>query len=65
MPTRWLTGTLQKIWLTPLLTPLTVGGSTFRLAPLSHVGSLCRRCSKRFHLEKLLKHIFGQEVVTC
>jgi len=39
MPTQWLTGPLQKIlppWLTPLVTPLTVGGGTFRLAPGRH-----------------------------
>jgi len=44
MPTRWLTGPLQKIppWLTPLVMPLTVEGGTFRLA-LSHAGSLVAR----------------------
>jgi len=45
MPTRWQTGPLQKIplWLTPLVTPLTVGGRHFSTRPgaaLSHVGSL-------------------------
>ena len=39
MPTRWLTGPLQKSfprWLKPLVTPLTVGSGTFRLAAGRH-----------------------------
>jgi len=39
MPTRWLTGPFQKSfppWLKPLVTPLTVGGGTFRFAPGWH-----------------------------
>ena len=39
IPARWLTGPLQKSfppWLKPLVTPLTVGGGTFRLAPGRH-----------------------------
>jgi len=46
MPTRWLTGSLQKIprpWLTRLVTPPTVGGRHFSTRPeaaLAHVGSL-------------------------
>jgi len=36
MPTQWLTGPFQKSfppWLKPLVTPLIVGGGTFRLTP--------------------------------
>jgi len=45
MPTRWLTGPLQKIppWLKPLVTPLTVGGRHFSTRPgaaLPQVGAL-------------------------
>ena len=43
MPTRWLTGPLQKIpppWLKPLVTPLTVGGRHFPMSgPWMQAGS--------------------------